>query len=792
MAKFRRVKMTVFRQSGLMRNYRDMSLKNKQIFIVAGAVILVIVLAGIWLVNRRPTSHKLTNSKTEEDQAQINQKNNQKETEKILTADIDQDLKEIAKQAVVKPPFSGQNSREKIIAAREQGKISFERALVLKIIARFAPDKLPAEFKSDKNSPPLGSWQTDVIEMTTHWNEFSEETRKFLEPFMLPPDNEKSFFNPNNNPADFFKNTPIFSLARPTQAQQVFALVSEKITAPGEPGDSWLFYFIPASASQAEQDKVVQQADNIKAAWQKAWPRYKAYLGSWPATGTKVYLTANINPNFYGVTYPYVFTNTGRMSHCRIDINSRITNHKVLQATVVHELFHCFQFFYSPEFLQTTNDRTWLLESTAVWSENFIYPDYNSEHEYLPLFFSYLNWPRLSTADEYEYASYMLFFFLDQYLGNQKTVANVFNKFKNVHQVKSALKTGIANFDQVYGQFAVYNWNRVKGKIYKDNPLFPDIFPKTVYSQLNFMVQKPGRESFSFFYDPGGIFYSYFVFPKKTDEVKYIRIQFKTEPSQSLAKEALLKIGDDWRDRDWTMKKEAEICRDWPGQEVKALVLAVANTDLNKKQTLNLTMTVSDKCPAKPQGYIKVKEKIVGGPLLNSTYSFAAEQKLKYNPEASNEGEESYEVIEQSLSCETHSQGNLSISFAGVLPVDANSTENCSGHLTETYAPGERPWQIIINKDEGKATIRLQAPTKNNKWVHCVTTKSVFGSSDTYAEDRLCGGWDVPTDFEVDYDGSGILKGEINLSPNPAGIFPVANKGNIDIKAEYFYVLGKE
>ena len=50
----------------------------------------------------------------------------------------------------------------------------------------------------------------------------------------------------------------------------------------------------------------------------------------------------------------------------------------------------------------------------------------------------------------------------------------------------------------------------------------------------------------------------------------------------------------------------------------------------------------------------------------------------------------------------------------------------------------------------------------------------------------------MPTDFEVDYDGSGILKGEINLSPNPAGIFPITNKGNIDIKVEYFYALGKE
>jgi hypothetical protein len=490
-----------------------MNLKNKSIIIAAGIIILIGT--GIWLVNYRAINHKLTSHKTENKQTQTDQKANQKETEKILAADIDQDLKEIAKQAIAEPPSKGQNSREKIITAREQGKISFERAVILKIIARFAPDKLPAKFKSDKNSPPLRGWQTDVIEMTTHWDEFNEETKKFLEPFILPPTNEKSFFNPNNNPADFFKNTSNFSLVYPVQAQQIFALVSEKITAPNEPADSWLFYFIPVSASQAEQDKVAQQADDIKAAWQKAWPRYKAYLGSGPATGTKVYLTANINPSFYGVTYPYVFTNTGQMSHCRIDINNRITDRKVLQATVVHELFHCFQFFYSPEFLQTANDRTWLLESTAVWSENFIYPNYNSEHEYLPLFFSYLNWPRLSTAGEYEYASYMLFFFLDQYLDNQKTVANVFNKFKNVHQVKSALKTSITNFDQTYGQFAVYNWNRIKGKIYKDSPLFPDIFPKTVYSQLNFMVQKTGKESFNFFYEPGGIFYSYFVFPKK-------------------------------------------------------------------------------------------------------------------------------------------------------------------------------------------------------------------------------------------------------------------------------------
>jgi hypothetical protein len=240
------------------------------------------------------------------------------------------------------------------------------------------------------------------------------------------------------------------------------------------------------------------------------------------------------------------------------------------------------------------------------------------------------------------------------------------------------------------------------------------------------------------------------------------------------------------------MKKEVEICRDWPGQEAKALVLAVANADLNKKQTLSLIMTVNDKCPAKPHGYIKVKEKAIGSSILNYSYLFTAEQKLKYNPEASNEGEESYEVTEQSLSCETHSRGSMSMNFAGVLPVDADSTENCSGQLTETYAPGERPWQIIVDKNDDKATIRLQTPTKNNKWAHCVTTESVFGSVNTYAEDKLCGGWGLPTDFKIDYDGSGILKGKIDLSPNPVGVFPVTNKGNIDISVEYFYTLGKE
>ncbi len=168
-------------------------------------------------------------------------------------------------------------------------------------------------------------------------------------------------------------------------------------------------------APAAEKENMRNKAIKVKEAFAKAWPMYKELLNIEPTAPFKVWLI-NLEGGLDGGAIWHKKEN-----RCSILLKKTLDDKK-LQSTAVHELFHCFQFYIGHKFRMDDHDVNWLMEATAKWSENYVYPDYNVEHEWLNLFFNTLDKERVYYNNKREYISYMLFFFLSQYLGNDQHI----------------------------------------------------------------------------------------------------------------------------------------------------------------------------------------------------------------------------------------------------------------------------------------------------------------------------------------------------------------------------------
>ena len=127
----------------------------------------------------------------------------------------------------------------------------------------------------------------------------------------------------------------------------------------------------------------LQQAQWVKGAFEKSYEKFHNLL----STDTYPLVTFFILPmSDYGSAQPMIFDGQKR---CRIKIRSGL-NKTFTEASVAHELFHCFQFAIGMN-SATPVSREWAMEGTAVWAENYVYSNYNTEHEYLKTFFKDLD-----------------------------------------------------------------------------------------------------------------------------------------------------------------------------------------------------------------------------------------------------------------------------------------------------------------------------------------------------------------------------------------------------------------
>jgi len=348
-------------------------------------------------------------------------------------------------------PLPGTSSFNRIDDAARAGSINETEAMRLRIIAGFDPEKLPAAYASSVQAA-RSSLQSADRWIENNWDSLSSSLQAELKPYYVLPNEAESYLNQSS-----FKGL-ITALDTPTGWPYLTVTVAAQpdATPPVSERIARVHY-------QSESDTAArQQAQWIAAAFQEAYPRFVSLLNVNPDQDIYLYVHPRITDK--GLAKMKVINGARRG---RIYIQKGLTERQS-KATLAHELFHIFQDYLSLDY--SPDDEQWLMEATAAWSENYIYPDYNTEHEYLPVFFNNLDQSLISDGSV-GYTSYPWFLFLTQMLHYDGVVSEVLHEAAS-HTVTSVIADK-PYFDGYFAQYALWNWNRDPVLNYRDNPSFP-------------------------------------------------------------------------------------------------------------------------------------------------------------------------------------------------------------------------------------------------------------------------------------------------------------------------------
>lgn len=657
--------------------------------------------------------------------------------------------KKIADMAA-RQPQAPDNTIAKINSALELGDLSEFEAVKLRLAALTEPDKLPGEYKGES---PKGhsSLTSDTKWVLQNWESFNEEQKSDLLPYILPPDEEGSVFYPE---------AEVSSLFIPAAKAAEYKLYSRKIESPGK---AKIYYFIESSLSEAEKNKVRDKATAVEDALDDAWPEFSNLLDIDLSERVYIYL---LDMKDYGSAQMYEKDGARR---CLIKLKQS-EDDETLKASLAHELFHCFQFRLNSKYEESTNDINWLGEATAVWSEDYIYSTYNTEHLYLKDGFFPLLYDEFMYADDYrEYGHYVWFFFVtDHYPDADEAYVKQVLEARANGSIRHSLQTGLADYDEAYRQFSYYNWNTRPFFNYEDDPPFPEMFPQGFTLKYENRFEK-GTQEYPVKLKPGSMQYYAFAFDESESGAHFAKVRIK-EHADNVSVTSMFKQDMNPHTEDWSEPEEREFCV--TDNDTELLILALANSDQSESANLVFDVEMVSECPSVSHGYVHIEEKtenLMGG----SSIVMHSEEILEYDEE-----EDAYDIVERTVTCETNSVGEQPAMYGA--PAYRVETTG-SGSLSESYHDTEdRPWRIYM-RGGIEDTLNIAPETKDKGWVSETTTTT--GSPST-TENTTCSGAIWPADYTLKPDQiteDGIKGSDVIEVTNPGATM------TFEVEFEYQY-----
>jgi hypothetical protein len=280
--------------------------------------------------------------------------------------------------------------------------------------------------------------------------------------------------------------------------------------------------------------------------------------------------------------------------------------HSGMIQTATHEMFHTIQDSYT--YLKG-EDYLWMQEATAMWIEDYVYKNAQSEQGYAHLYLDTTRKPIYENPDNMRfYGAYLWPYYLTRIKSYSPNIIRTM--FENAKSYKSIdlffLKDGSGPPVTNFADFAVKNWNQAPFDNYQTiDKLSARVkvqYQDTIsgVSEKKYYVLKPDDGSFQHltamyydfiftdnsartvtFYnginnkltnktgvmilDPNSTGYSYTSIPY--DDFKEMNVQ------------ALIKINNTWTREDWTIESQKFYCRDQKAQRIQELVLIVTNSN---------------------------------------------------------------------------------------------------------------------------------------------------------------------------------------------------------------------
>lgn len=618
---------------------------------------------------------------------------------------VDEDIREILENKSIE--FSA-TSFDLIDKDHEANNITKLDAVILKLTAAYSPEKLQEKYlsKREEHLPPSDDLRREIQWIINNFDDLNEESQNKLQPFILLPDDPNSFFNPLNQDGD---ETILQKLSLVDKAfASGDAWNTLRLNISGKEDAGTIYYLGNSLTSDGIPMK--KKAETIKEAVEKAWPLYKSLLRIEPEKHLAIYITdlKTERSSQEGAAYYLQDENTKELLSFHIGIEWSLSG-DYLKSVTAHELFHIFQYHSMMEYEEL--EAWWLQEATAVWAENYVYPQVNREHIYLDTFFGNLEEQFISKEGVREYAGYMLFFFLSERYQNNDFIPDFILNSKG-YDVANYIINSMDDFPETYSQFALWNWNRKPWKRYSDNGTFPSKRPYGTAVQ-NMILEDEVIAEDEIFLPSGGIGYRYYhVFQEAIDKIKF---DFTDVPWNGHLKiQALYKVGEEWLTRDCTDLASVIFCRNKPSEKVKGVLLVFSNADLDvSKESLQVTFEVDTKgeCPQTINGYTKITETMTyreGNAQASMAISYYSEDELEYDKERN-----AYVIVKRTLNYNIES--DKSFPDTAFIGLGGNATSG-SGSLMETYVIEEAPLRL---KKIGQGGYFYPDPeTRKTEWVN--------------------------------------------------------------------------
>ena len=182
----------------------------------------------------------------------------------------------------------------------------------------------------------------------------------------------------------------------------------------------------------------------------------------------------NLPQNYFAITYTTSFLNESSTS-CGSYIKMRnnyngavfqgLSELENIKITAAHEFFHAIQFSYN------CYERFWLMEATAVWSEDELYDDINDHYRYMPSWFQNSSKP-IDDESSHMYGSFIFFQYIDEHLGGHEMIKNIWEQSRSI--ANSINDISFTSIDNALGSinssfFSALNNMRIANRIMSNN-----------------------------------------------------------------------------------------------------------------------------------------------------------------------------------------------------------------------------------------------------------------------------------------------------------------------------------
>ncbi len=355
--------------------------------------------------------------------------------------------------------------------------IDYETYLTYRVQYVFGDSSLPDKYFTDEKSFEDDGLFEDLEE---NYDKLSVKNKEIIEPFLKRPDDPDSFINKlyseEKEKTAWFIQTAHAAGDRPVAFKGHISTADNlvKVHFP---------IIVDAEGNETKVNfdvakEIVKNLDN-----NGAYDQFKNLLNLEPQPDgplggddkVDIYVVGDIEGKYAKLSKGLTFSGVNirdRGKNTNFILLRNDLSSDELKTITVHELFHAFQ----RRFNCKGKKNIWWLEGSATWSEDYIYPQMNSEQEHI---INFIPEPEVSLTlkdKKHVYGSYLFPFYLTQKYNDHEVVRKIFYSCDlGMDAIDGVEKAVPDKLKDVWSDFSLWLFNTEPVKYFKDESgFFPD------------------------------------------------------------------------------------------------------------------------------------------------------------------------------------------------------------------------------------------------------------------------------------------------------------------------------